>query len=149
MRAAAEQRAFRDVGFEGFGDDVCHTFAVKPGLAGSARFSCRGKPGLGAFRSNWQDTGSLRPVFSGLSFGVQNNLGSLTLQAQGAQSQKQALGTGTGVVDTANVSALVTPTGTFIDGWRFWRHQGSFTRLNATSPAPQLDNLAATYTTDQ
>ncbi len=117
-------------------------------LAGTARFVCRGTPGLGTFRSTWQDTGSLRPVFSSLAAGTASNVATFTLQGQGAQSHRQAVGGGTGMPDTANVSALADPGTGFLDGWRWWRFSGSFTRLGATSPAPIIDNVMAEYETD-
>jgi hypothetical protein len=119
-------------------------------MAGQATFKCRGVPGGTLFRSNFLDLGSFRPLVTSMTITVGNTNTSYVYQGQGAQSHPHNAGaTGNGAADTSNVSAAFTGTGSMsVDGWRWWRFQGTLTRLSSTGAAPVLDNAVIGYQTD-
>lgn len=117
-------------------------------LAGSFSTACRGAPKSNLFQSKWYDLGSLRPIVNGASALTTSNVGSLTFQGQGAQSHPHNPGAGgTGEADPGNISALVNSAPSMLDGWRFFRFRGTFTR-GAGSTVPTVDNVQMSYVTD-
>ncbi len=113
-------------------------------LAGTAYAACRGKPGGNDFSSTWYDLGSIAPVVNSVSAGTQSNV-VLTLQAEGAQSQPHA-----NAPNAANTSGLKNSGAAMLDGWRYLRFAGRISRpnTNPTTPAPVVDNVQVTHTTD-
>jgi hypothetical protein len=148
-------------------DSTSNTFKA---LAGTAKFFCPGllPSGTGnsaVGRSKWYDLKSISPTLSTFTAGSVANA-NLSLRVEGAQSLPNALGSAagtwgsnylanTGDPDPANTSGLFTSvvnplTGSVMSGWRFIRFDASFTRTTSATGAPvAIDNMTATYTSDQ
>ena len=56
-----------------------------------------------------------------------------------------SVGDGTGQPDDSNTSAEVLPGAGMLDGWRWFRFRGAFTRSGGT---PVLDDLRVDFETD-
>jgi len=132
-------------------------------LAGTARFFCPGmNPAGNIGRSKWYDLRSLSPVVASFAAGTAQNVSSLNLRVEGAQSHPNAKGSpagtwgadyaaDTGDPDPNNTSGLFSASSgnPLMSGWRFIRFDATFTRSTPASGAPVvIDDMTATYTSD-